>query len=109
MGDFDVLEQRVLTTASVGRDAALTRTILEKEEIACFVCANFETLGSELEAGAGALIITEEALANDKAQILVDAVARQPAWSDLPILIVMVRGPGSPILAQAVQTLGNVT
>ena len=36
-------------------------------------------------------------------------VARQPAWSDLPVLLLARTGADSPLVRQAVRAMGNVT
>ena len=57
-------EDRVLIFAPIGRDAELTCRLLEGASIRCAVCQSLGSLTETLEAdGAGALLLTEEALA----------------------------------------------
>ena len=62
----------------------------------------------ELEEGAGSLVITEETLTDEGMRQLQAALARQPAWSDLPIVVLTNGGANSNISAYALENLGNV-
>ena len=62
----------------------------------------------ELGRGAAAVLVAEEAIAEDNGR-LATLLARQPAWSDLPVLLLTLAGADSPIAARALETLGNVT
>lgn len=106
--DHNRLEQRVLILAPLGRDAVLTQKVLTDAGIACFVCDDVDALVSELGHGAGVLIMTEEAIAEPDTARLAAILARQPAWSDLPIILAMRKGIEFPVLAKA-RPLGNVT
>src|SRR5262245_42314583 len=105
-------EQRVLIFAPVGRDAELTRDLLERASISCDVCPSvsslIETLG---ETGAGALLMTEEVLDDKDFPSLVKSLEEQPPWADLPVLL-FAGAPGAEISAGAIrsiETLRNVT
>lgn len=83
----DDLNTRVLIAAPLGRDAELMCTHLEGAGVPCYVCADIEEVCRELHRGAGALLLTEEALAPQSASRLALALDQQPAWSDVPIMI----------------------
>jgi signal transduction histidine kinase len=102
------LERRLLILAPLGKDAQLTETALRRAGIDCEVCADLGSLSAEVERGAAALIVAEEALApsDERLQRL---VAAQPPWSDLPILLLTRAGADSAAVARSLQTLGNVT
>ena len=80
-------ELRVLVVAPVGRDAELTCELLRGLGIACEACAGVGALGRELAAGAGALVLTSEALAEGGAAELARLLDAQETWSDIPIVI----------------------
>jgi signal transduction histidine kinase len=61
------------------------------------VCANMSELCDELGLGAGALLLTQEALAPDSAARLVAALRGQPAWSDVPVVVLVSRGGSAPL------------
>jgi PAS domain S-box-containing protein len=104
-------ETRVLVLAPTGRDAELIERVLEQSGFAGAVCAGMPSLRRELAAGAGAALIAEEALLEDpqEREQLVQLLADQPAWSDLPLLVLTHPGADSPAALQAMDDLGNVT
>ena len=87
------ISRRVLIVAPIGRDAELMCTHLENAGVACAVCGSVEEACGEFARGAGALLLTEEALAPDAAPQLARVLNDQPAWSDVPIIILT----GSPL------------
>jgi signal transduction histidine kinase/ActR/RegA family two-component response regulator len=105
-------EQRVLIFAPIGRDGELTRDILTGAGVSCAVCPSLASLVEILDAGgAGALLVTEEALDEDGFSDLVAELDEQPPWSDIPVLL-FAGGPGAAMTARAVRsidTLRNVT
>ncbi len=102
------LEHRLLVVAPTGKDASSTKAVLGKAGLACALCRDIVELCREMKAGAGALLLTEEALALDKASCLVEELGKQPRWSDLPILLLTRGGPESRAALRAMETLGNV-
>ena len=100
------LEKRVLILAPFGRDAELSRAVLRGVD--CRIAANLDELLVELERGAAALLIAEEALNHD-IMPLADFISGQPSWSDLPVLVLAQRGADSPSALRALELLGNVT
>jgi signal transduction histidine kinase/ActR/RegA family two-component response regulator len=104
------LERRLLVLAPIGKDGALIQSALGRNVMncECYLCATFDVLVRELSRGAVALLISEEALA-DADDRLAAHIARQPPWSDLPVLVLTGQGADSVNVTRAVQTLGNVT
>jgi signal transduction histidine kinase/ActR/RegA family two-component response regulator len=103
--------ERILVLAPVGRDGALACRALGQAGLAAVPCATMDDLCRELEAGAGAALLTEEALGPDATRRLLGALGRQPSWSDVP-LIVLTRGGGGHSRLRALrmlEQLGNVT
>jgi PAS domain S-box-containing protein len=103
-------ERRLLVLAPTGRDGALTRSVLAESGVRCTLCRDIPHLVQELSLGAGAVLMSEEAI-SDEAKLFYfgDRLSRQPPWSDLPILLLAHPGADSPSVRQAVRTLGNVT
>jgi signal transduction histidine kinase/ActR/RegA family two-component response regulator len=87
MAASDVHELRVLIFAPVGRDAALTRDLLERASLQSYVCSSLTELCAEIERGAGAVLLTEEALDDARLPELGVALEGQPAWSDISVLL----------------------
>jgi signal transduction histidine kinase/ActR/RegA family two-component response regulator len=105
-------DERVLVYAPIGRDAELTRDLLERGAIPCDVCQSIAALIESVEtASAGALLLTEEALDEPGFPALVTSLEQQPPWSDVPVLL-FAGVPGSDMTLRAirsVETLRNVT
>jgi signal transduction histidine kinase/FixJ family two-component response regulator len=78
---------RVLIFAPIGRDASLTAELLTRAGVACHVCHAVNDVCLELASGAGAILLTEEALADPRLDDLAEALASQPPWSDISILL----------------------
>src|SRR5262245_37100818 len=103
------LERRLLILAPTGKDAALAASVLGEAGIECVQCRGMEDLVRLVQAGAGALLLAEEALAQGQDRPLADVLASQPNWSDLPVLVLTSAGADSATIARVLQSLGNVT
>jgi signal transduction histidine kinase/CheY-like chemotaxis protein len=103
------LERRVLVLTPTSRDAALTEEILGRAGAVCVACANLEAMCAELEGGASAMLLPEEAVVLERDGCLSRWLAAQPPWSDLPVLVLARPGADSSAVAQAMDLLGNVT
>jgi signal transduction histidine kinase/CheY-like chemotaxis protein len=79
-------EDRVIIAAPTGRDAEDLCLLLVRGGLDATVCLDLQGAVSALDGGAGALLLTEEVLGRD-ACLLAEWIARQPAWSDLPVLL----------------------
>ena len=101
----------VLALAPVGRDAALACQALAGAGLRCIPCAGLPDLLGRLAdgGGAGALLITEEALTAEALAALRERLAAQPSWSDLPVILFVDRGRHAGRAAQALRRIGNVT
>jgi signal transduction histidine kinase len=103
------LDLRVLVLARTSKDASITRSLLESVGIAVVICPSLTTLIDELERGAAAILIPEEAVSLAAILRLRVLLAQQPPWSDLPVLVLTSAGADSAASGDAVRTLGNVT
>src|SRR5450830_1733625 len=88
------LEERILVLAPQGRDADVITQTLQREKLNCTVCADYPDLLSELSKGAGAALITEEALTSVDFSMLNRWVDAQESWSDFPFVIMSARQGG---------------
>jgi signal transduction histidine kinase/CheY-like chemotaxis protein len=103
--------ERILVLAPTGRDATLAATAIGGAGIAAEVCATMEALCDAIEEGAGAALITDEALNSKAMQCLAAVLEKQPPWSDLPLMIFTVQ-PSAEITVRSFEQLGaraNVT
>ena len=102
-------ETRVLLAAATVKDGEITRSLLSREGLACVVCRNLRDLTAEIDAGVGAIVLTEEAFGADALDELLARLEKQPSWSDIPVVILMQGDRGSPAAARILRTLRNLT
>jgi len=88
----DERSERVLVLMTNRNDADRTVEVLAAAGLDGVACADEPHLGRELERGAGALLVTEEALLGDRADDVRAALAAQPAWSSVPLVAVVREG-----------------
>ncbi|WP_234452712.1 ATP-binding protein [Pseudomonas sp. MF6747] len=94
----------------MGRDGSLALMMLNEAGYSGIVASNLADLCELLEDGAGLLVIAAEALRGVDLEPLLEHLHQQPAWSDLPIVLMTHHGGseqnGSSHLSGL---LGNVT
>lgn len=78
---------RVLIFAPIGRDAALTRDLLAHANLAADICATVDEVCDGIAAGAAAVILTEEVFEFPDFERIVQELALQPPWSDIPVVM----------------------
>lgn len=102
-------ERRVLICAPFGKDAELSATVLERAGVRCFICKNLTEVVNELAAGADLLLTMEDVVTPGRSSELSAYIAKQPAWSDLPILVLK-RVKGNEHWDKGLyDSLGNIT
>ena len=99
---------RVLILAPTGKDAVLAQAILEKAGIASVICRDIHCVGEEAKTGVGCVLIAEEALDATTREGLTRLLAEQPAWSDLPQLVLTRQRVDSVSVISGLTDLGNV-
>ena len=103
------MENRVIAYAPTGKDGHLILQVLNRTGIVCVACRQLDDIFAELDRGACALLIVEEALTAEFVKRIGQVLKAQQTWSDLPILVLSRRGLESPGMRQIYQLLGNVT
>ncbi|KAA0107799.1 PAS domain-containing sensor histidine kinase [Methylobacterium sp. P1-11] len=103
-------ERRVLILAPRGRDAEVIEQVLNRAGTPTTVCADLFDWVTCLQAGAGAALVTEEALADADTRSLFAWLDEQPAWSDFPFIVLATRQVGRrpERAAGMLARLGNV-
>lgn len=101
-------ERRILVLAPTKRDTALTCGMLIAKGIACASCENVNELLREMHHGVGAILLAEEIVMAGQSGVIEEAIAAQPPWSDLPVLLITTQGADSAAAARALDSLGNV-
>jgi signal transduction histidine kinase/CheY-like chemotaxis protein len=109
---LDRREQRILVLAPTGQDAPLACEVFTKAGLPADISADVEDLCRQIEAGAGAALLTEEALPPAALDRLVETLGRQPPWSDFPLVVFSNRGElgqAGPRPLHILESLRNVT
>ncbi|MBI2217068.1 MAG: response regulator [Candidatus Rokubacteria bacterium] len=112
MRDASGADDRILVLAPPGRDTPPVASVLAEARLHAEHCEDVDVLAMMLEAGAGAAVMTDEALGPPGSWRLVEVVRRQPPWSDVPLLVLTTGGPATGESAAALRALeesGNVT
>ena len=103
---------RALILAPRGRDSALAQSLLRQAGVESDVCADLPSLVAAINDDAAFVLLTEDAVRTADLRPLMARLAVQPAWSDLPFVLVTDHGGGperNPIAAHWLEALGNVT
>jgi signal transduction histidine kinase/AmiR/NasT family two-component response regulator len=104
-------DQRILILAPTGIDAKLTARFLRDASLSPHVCPTIDVVCKEISRGAGLVFLTEEALSERAVGAFARTIASQPAWSDLPIVLLTSGGSESSANTDALASLaaiGNV-
>jgi signal transduction histidine kinase len=101
-----------LVLAPRGRDAAVATSLIEQAGMESHACRDVAELVEALDDQTAFVLITEEAIRTADLKPLTAWLAAQPAWSDLPFVLVTDHGGGperNPIAARWLEALGNVS
>jgi signal transduction histidine kinase len=102
----------VAVLAPSGRDGPLTEHVLAKWGVRAVPYATVDALADAVRRGVGVVVVAEEALHPAALDQLAAALGSQPAWSDVPLIVLTVEGELSRVIAGSVEALasrGNVT
>ena len=104
-------DERVILVAPVGQDALAMAALLETGGFQTYVCQDMVECSREIRAGAGMLLVTEEALEAAHTSDLLVVLKAQATWSELPVTILTSGGESrvSTLLDLAVLAAGAVT
>ncbi|MCM2362559.1 MULTISPECIES: ATP-binding protein [unclassified Pseudomonas] len=104
------VSERAIILAPVGRDSSLALMMLNEAGYTGIVATHLPMLCDALEQGAGLLIIAAEALRGVDLEPLLEYLHQQPAWSDMPIVLMTHHGGSEQNgSSQFSGLLGNVT
>ena len=106
----EATSERAIILAPLGRDSQIALMMLNEAGFEGLVTRDLVTLCSELSQGAGLLLISSEALLGCDLEPLLGLIEEQPAWSDLPIVLLTHHGgPEQNPASRLGPQLGNVT
>ena len=103
----------VLILTPTGRDATLAAEALADAGVASEICRDLAQLSARIGEDAAAVLLAEEALSAAELPQLLERLRAQPAWSDLPLLILTSAGQREDTASVEILKLfgpsGNVT
>jgi signal transduction histidine kinase/CheY-like chemotaxis protein len=102
-------ENRILVLMPTGRDAELVADTLCDSGMDCRICANADELLDEISLGAGTALLAEEAVDRDMSPRLIRALAGQPVWSDIPVILFSSNNRNAELLLETLGGKINVT
>lgn len=107
----DDRELRVLVMAPVGQDAPAIAELLMRRGLPARVCTSAAECCAQINAGVGALVMTEESLETERGFDVFEALKVQPQWSELPVIILTTGGESrlNRLLELAASAAGAVT
>src|SRR6185312_2165624 len=80
-------DKRVLVLMPTSRDGERTGRVLSEAGLEYTLCTDIAHLCREIGRGAGAALLTEEAIEGDRDGCLQQVVKAQPPWSDFPLVV----------------------
>jgi PAS domain S-box-containing protein len=98
---------RVLIAAPFGRDAESVATVLSNDRYDARICATLAEAAATLDEHVGAVLLTQEALREDLGPLR-QALRAQPAWSDIPFILLASRQAGRAAIDTIRQTLFEI-
>ena len=98
---------RIAVLAPFGLDAEVAGKVLHEWGFEISRCRNIEEICSAIHKDVGAVMITEEALTPDASDTLLAALRRQPAWSDVPIIVLTDEGELAREFSRSLQLLSE--
>ena len=102
-------ESKVLVLPPTRRDGAVTCALLRDVGLDCDVVGNARMLASQLNSSIGAVVLTDAAVADPGLSSVMDALERQPRWSDMPVILLSKPDMRSPSDKRRFEKLTNLT
>jgi signal transduction histidine kinase len=107
MSRGDELSERLLILLPTVKDGERMVASLAQAKISALVCGDVTELCREIACGAGAALLTEEAIMADQDDCLKNVIRREPSWSGFPIIVLAREGRKAISLPDALSL--NVT
>jgi signal transduction histidine kinase len=101
-----------LVLAPRGRDSSLAQSLLRQAGVESGVCRDLPHLVESIDDEVAFVLLTEDAIRTADLRPLMARLTGQPAWSDLPFVLVTDHGGGperNPIASRWLEALGNVS
>ena len=99
----------VAVLAPTGRDGAVAVRVLEQSGVPAVEFQTVDSLCDALSGNIGAILLAQEALTVTARSALLSAFRKQPAWSDIPLIVLTTEGALSGAPSSALTPLAEST
>jgi PAS domain S-box-containing protein len=106
---FDGDDRKVFVLPPTRRDGDVTCTLLKRAGLDCDVVANAQSLAAHMNSSVGAVVLTDAVVSDPALSSVLDAIERQPRWSDVPVILLTRPDTQSPTDKRRFQKLTNLT
>lgn len=96
----------MLVVAPTGGDAANVTALLSRAGLASAICPNLSAVALEIPEGCGAVLLTEEAINYERYRDLSRALAAEPGWSAIPVVLIVGGGKTPSFHEEAARAIG---
>ena len=96
----------VLVLAPTGKDGLLAVATLRKAGIAADAYPSLAELARRCDESTDSILIAQEALIPSELPILLEVLSRQPAWSDIPVIVLTSGGGSDAFSLRALEIFG---
>jgi len=105
------LQERVFIIAPVGQDAHVMAELLARRGFETQIYSSLKECCAQMKSGAGAFVLTEEALELGSSSEFFETLGAQPPWSELPLIILTSGGEfrSARLLELVTEAAGSVT
>lgn len=97
----------VLIVAPIGRDALNACEVLVADGINASICTDIPEMCARAQNGVGALLVAQEALADQSMACVSELLRQQPPWSDLALVLLTSGGDATRAGAELLRELGD--
>jgi two-component system, sensor histidine kinase len=102
-------EPRVVLLPATRRDGDAIASFLSRHQIPCQICHGVVQAARAINEDAGVLVLTDQVVSGEASHPISEALAHQPSWSDIPVVLLSKVGDESRIMSDVVERMTNVT
>jgi signal transduction histidine kinase/ActR/RegA family two-component response regulator len=102
-------ERKVLVLPPTRRDGDVTCALLRNVGLDCDIVGNARLLASQISTAVGAVVLTDSVVNDPDLGSIMDALEKQPPWSDVPVILLIRSESKSPADKGYFEKLTNLT
>jgi PAS domain S-box-containing protein len=102
-------ERKVLVLPPTRRDGEVTCALLRNVGLDCDVVGSARVLAAQMSNSVGAVVLTDSVVNDPDLRAIMDALERQPPWSDVPVILLSRSESEAPADKRYFEKLTNLT